>query len=356
MRYWQSIADADALHSRLGGDGMGGAELPLAACAIAVALLAGASSAVAAADDLDSGGTDSSSISDSGSGNDHTDANTYGDAHTDANTYGSDADARTPGDQSGDTPDTGDTRDTGDTGDAGDTGNAEERGGEKKPDDDDSGNNDRDKTINRMPVLIPEAPPPADFAPLPEELPPPPLEPVPPPVDLPPVVPNAPLEPDPVDVMSVGSGAGLDGHEPPVVTVPLIVPPVLAPPGHILGASLAPRATSRVGAVTPASGWAGEPAPSMRQPANSEPRLGEPRLGEPPSATVGWTGRGQLPNRSGYNNDKNLPHSRLSAIAASALPGVAGMVIMTASGICLGYRQAMAGQQLGTFGADRFLA
>jgi hypothetical protein len=330
---------------------MGGAEMPLAACAIAVVLLAGASGAVAAADGLDSGGTDSGSISDSGSA----------DNHTDANTYGSNEDARTAADtadtaDTGDTIDTGDTTDTGNTGNAGDTGNAEERRGEKKPADDDSGNNDRDKTINRMPVLVPEAPPPANFAPPPEELPPPPLEPVPPPVDLPPVVPSAPLEPDPVDVMSVGSGAGLDGHEPPTVTVPLIVPPVLAPPGHILGASLAPRATSRVGAVTPTSGWASEPAPSMRQPANSEPRLGDPRLGEPPPANAGWTGRGQLHNRTGYNNDKNLPHGRLSAIAASALPGVAGMVIMTASGICLGYRQAMAGQQLGTFGADRFLA
>jgi hypothetical protein len=43
-------------------------------------------------------------------------------------------------------------------------------------------------------------------------------------------------------------------------------------------------------------------------------------------------------------------------MAAVALPGVVGMLIMTASGVCLGYRQAMAGQPLRTQGADRFLA
>jgi hypothetical protein len=46
----------------------------------------------------------------------------------------------------------------------------------------------------------------------------------------------------------------------------------------------------------------------------------------------------------------------LSELAAGALPGVAGMLIMTACGVCLGYRQAMAGQMLRTQGTDRFLA
>jgi hypothetical protein len=43
-------------------------------------------------------------------------------------------------------------------------------------------------------------------------------------------------------------------------------------------------------------------------------------------------------------------------MAVGALPGVAGMLIMTVCGVCLGYRQAMAGQLLQTQGADRFLA
>lgn len=312
---------------------MSRAEMSIAACAITVVLLTGASSAVAAADGPDSVGTESANGSDSGSG-----TGPSAD-QTDATAYGSEEDARTAGDQSGD---------------AGHTGNADEsgevQGGENIPDDD-SGTDDRDKTINRMPVLIPEAPPVVDLAPLPEELPPVPLEPVPPPVDLPPAIPSAPLAPDPVDVTSVGSSAGAaDGNNPPILTVPLIVMPVLAPPGHILGASIAPRATPRGGAVTSASGWAGEPAPSIRQ-----PRTSGPLLREPPRANVGLTARGEVSTRAGYNHE-NLRRSRLSETAGGALPGVAGLVIITASGICLGYRQAMAGQQLHTLGADQFLA
>jgi hypothetical protein len=333
MRHLNRNTDAEAHpHASLGGGIMGRAKMPIAACAITVVLLSGASSAVAAADGVDSVGAESSNSSDSGSG-----TGPPAD-QTDANTYGSEVDSKTAGDQSGD------AGDTGDTGDADETG--EVQGGEKTPDDSGS-----DKTIDRMPVFIPEAPPVIDFAPLPEELPKLPLEPVPPPVDLPPAVPSAPFEPDPVDVMPVGSAADVaDGSHPPVVTVPLIVMPVLAPPGHLLGSSIAPRATPRGWAVTSTSGWAAEPSPSIRQPATSGQL---PR--DPPRANVGLTARGELSARAGYNHN-NLRRSRLSERAGGALPGVAGLVIITASGILLGYRQAMAGQQSQTSGADRFLA
>jgi hypothetical protein len=45
----------------------------------------------------------------------------------------------------------------------------------------------------------------------------------------------------------------------------------------------------------------------------------------------------------------------LAEMAAAALPGMAGMVIMTASGILLGYRQAKMAQLLRPEGVDRFL-
>jgi hypothetical protein len=310
---------------------MGRADVPLAACAIAVVLLAGASGAVAAADGPDSAGTESTNSSDSGSGADQ----------TDANTYGSDKDGRTAGDQAGDPGPIGDAEEPGD-----------EHGGEKNPVDGDFGSDDGDgKTINRMPVLIPEAPPPVDLAPLPAELPPLPLEPVPPPVDLPPAIPSSPAEPDVVDVTTVGSSAGLpNGEEPPVLTVPLIVAPVPVPLGHILGASIAPRTTFGGQEVTSTSRWGGETAQSIRQPATSELLLREP-----PPPSVGLTARG-LPSNRTSPSIENLGRSRLADMAAGALPGVAGLVIMTAIGICLGYRQAMAGQQLQALNADRFLA
>jgi hypothetical protein len=309
---------------------MGRADMHFAACAIAVALLAGAGGAVAAADTGDSAGSESTNNSDSASGTDQSAD------HTDASTNAGGANANTAGDQPGDT-----AQNT--------TGGAE--GGEKKPVDDNSGtdNGPGGRTINRAPTLFPEAPPPVDLAPLPEEVPPPPLAPVLPPIDQPPGEPDVP---EPVDATTVGVGAVRHGgNEPPVLTVPVIVAPVPAMPGPLLGASIAPRATFGGPAFTSSSRWAGEPAPPMRQPSTSEPLLREP-----PATNAGLTARGQTSKEAGYSTEY-VRSPRLSEMAAGALAGAAGMLIMTASGVCLGYRQAMAGQLLRTQGADdRFLA
>ncbi|MDT5327791.1 MAG: hypothetical protein QOF25_4943, partial [Mycobacterium sp.] len=219
---------------------MGRADMHFAACAIAVALLAGAGGAVAAADTGDSAVSESTTNSDSASGTDQS----------------AGANANTAGDQPGDTAQS-------------TTGGAE--GGEKEPVDDNSGtdNGPGGRTINRAPALLPEAPPPVDLAPLPDEVPPPPLAPVLPPIDEPPGV---PAEPEPVDATTVGASAVLHGgNEPPVLTVPVIVAPVPAMPGPLLGASIAPRATFGGPAFTSSSRWAGEPAPPIRQPSTSEP-------------------------------------------------------------------------------------
>jgi hypothetical protein len=311
---------------------MGRAGMHFAACAIAVALLAAAGGAVAAADAGDSAGSESTANSDSASGTDQSAD------HTDTSTNASGANANTAGDQPGDT--------------AQETTGGEE-GGEKKPVDDDSGtdNGPGDKTIGKVPTLLPEAPPPVDFAPLPEEVPPPPQAPVLPPLDVPP----APSEPEPVDAMDGASAVFHGGSGLPVLTAPVIVAPMPALPGHILGASIAPRATFGGPAFTSTPRWAGERAPAIRQQSTSEPLLREPLLRESPPTSAGLTARGQTSKEAGYTNEY-LRSPRLSEMAAGALPGVAGMLIMTATGICLGYRQAMAGQLLRPQGADRFLA
>jgi hypothetical protein len=316
---------------------MGRADKSLTACAIALMLLAGASGAVAAADDGGPAASESTGVGDSGSDGDQSD-------QTDPHPHTSGDNDRTAETQSGEVgpDDTGGEQESGDE-------SGDEQVSEKEPADDDSGSdNDRDKTINRAPVLIPEAPPVVDLGPIPQELPPLPLEPM-PPVDLPPALPAAP-PPDVVDVTPVGPRAAFpDGNDPPVLTVPIIVAPVLAPPLHVLGTSLAPRAISGAGAVTSTSRWADSPAPSLRQAATNEPLS----RGAPP-ANVGLTARAQPSNRTGYNN-ADLHRGRLAEMAAGALPGVAGIVIMTASGICIGYRQATAAQRLQPQGADRFL-
>jgi hypothetical protein len=315
---------------------MGRVDTHLAACAIAVALLTGASSAVSAADTGDSAGSGSTNSSDSASGTGESAG------HTDGSTFSAGANANAAADQPGSTAQDG-------TGRAAGSGGAE--GGEKKPVDDNSGtdNGPGGRTITRAPTLLPEAPPPVDLAPLPEEVPPPPLAPVLPPIDQPPGEPDVP---EPVDATTVGAGAVLHGgNEPPVLTVPVIVAPVPAMPGPLLGASIAPRATFGGPAFTSSSRWAGEPAPPIRQPSTSEPPLREP-----PATNAGLTARGQTSKEAGYSNEY-VRSPRLSEMAAGALPGAAGMLIMTASGVCLGYRQAMAGQLLRTQGADdRFLA
>jgi hypothetical protein len=308
---------------------MGRVDTHLAACAIAVALLTGASSAVSAADTGDSAESGSTNSSDSASGTgesaDHTDASTHS-----GGTYSGGANANTAADQPGSTA-------------QGGSGGA--KGDEKKPVDDNSGTDKGPggRTITRAPTLLPEAPPPVDLAPLPVEVPPPPLAPVLPPIDQPPGVPG---EPRPVDSTPVGASAVLHGgNAPPVLTAPVMVAPVPAVPGPILGASIAPRATFGGPAFPSSWRWAGEPAPPIRQPSTSEPL----------PTNVGLTARGQTSKDAGYPNEY-LRSPRLSELAVGALPGVAGMLIMTVSGVCLGYRQAMAGQLLRPQGADRFLA
>ncbi|MFG1934657.1 hypothetical protein ACGFK1_29080 [Mycobacterium sp. NPDC048908] len=307
----------------------------LAACAIAVALLTGASSAVSAADTGDSTGSGSTKSSDSAPGTgesaDHTKARTHS-----RGTYSGGANANTAADQPGSTAQEG-------TGDAAGSGGV--KGGKKKPVDDNSGtdNGPGGRTITRAPTLLPEAPPPVDLAPRPEEVPPPPLAPLPPPIDQPPGVPDVP---GPVDSTTVGASAALPrGNAPPVLTAPVMVAPVPAMPGPILGAPIAPPATFGGPAFTSSSRWSGEPASPIRQASTSEPL----------PTNVGLTARGQTSKEAGYPSEY-LRSPRLSDLAVGALPGVVGMLIMTAGGVCLGYRQAMAGQLLRPQGVDRFLA
>ena len=305
---------------------MGRADALFAACAIAVALLAGAAGAVASADPADAPageGTNASASDDDQSKDPSVDQSTDGDAET----YSGENDRESPGSQDNA------------SGDPGAQGSGDERDGDKEPAEEDSGNGDnRDgKTVNRVPMLIPEVP--AELIPIPEDLPPIPQEPPLPPADLPPV------DPEPIDVTMVGPGASIaEGNESPVMKLPVIVAP--APPRHILGASITARGTSRPALTSPSRG-PGELSPPPREPTTG--------LLNPPITSAGLSGPGQPANRIGYNKD-GLPRARLPEMAAGALPGVGGIVVMTAAGVCLGYRQAKAAHQLRAPGVDRFLA
>ncbi len=279
---------------------MGRAEVLFAACAVAVALLAGTACAIASADPTDTPAGESSNESSAG---DDQPANES--TVDDANTYSGDNDRTGGEEEPSDAP-------------------VEE----EKADDSGASDSREGRTANKMPSKLPEAPP-FDIIPLPEELPPLPLEP--------------PVEIDAIDVTMLGPGASSSGgNESPAMKLPAIIAPP-APPVHILGTSITVRGTSRP-ALTSSSRGPGEPSPPPRQPTTD--------LREPPITP----GIGALTAGRAGNTKENMPRVRLPGLAASALPGLSGIIVMTAAGVCLGHRQATAANRLRAHGVDRFLA
>jgi hypothetical protein len=62
---------------------------------------------------------------------------------------------------------------------------------------------------------------------------------------------------------------------------------------------------------------------------------------------------GEAPRQQGYTN--YLRSAGLSEMAGAALPGVAGILLMTLGGGVIGYRQANAGRMVRTTSAARYL-
>jgi hypothetical protein len=333
----------------------------LAAGAIAAALLlTGAGGAVAFADTpADSTASENSNSTAPDSSAAPAEHSVKAEHPVDNNTLSSSENARSPGDQADNESNGGDAKDSARE-EPGDEQIDEKQPDEKQPEEKQpdhdpgasncSGGSASDcpggKTITRVP-LRPEAPPPVDLAPLPEA----PLAPAPetpPPADLPPVIPATPVDPDTVDAGAGEAGHRPGGNEPPVLTAPFLIAPAPLPPVHILGASIAPLWPLVGRTVDPAPQWAGEPSPQLLRASSDQRQLHESSL-----TNFGLTARGQTPYRTGYAEYSSRP---LAQTAAGALPGLAGLVIMTASGICLGYRQANMAQQLRPAGVDRFLS
>ncbi len=180
------------------------------------------------------------------------------------------------------------------------------------------------------------------------------MESPPPPADLPPAIPPAPAAP--VDPGVVDAVAGEAEHHPgsnesPVLNMPFIATPGVYAPPHILGASVVPRWAATSVAAGPTPRWGngrGNATSPRRVRASTDGTL----LREPSSPYSGLSTRTGDPYRTAVNESVRRP---VSEMAAGALPGVAGIVLMTASGVCLGYRQARASQLLRVEGAGRFM-
>jgi hypothetical protein len=162
--------------------------------------------------------------------------------------------------------------------------------------------------------------------------------------------PPAAPAPEPVLDASGGVAGGSDYQATgfggaPVLSAPVVAAPVV-PPAAARFPSLPPAAAPARGlgtaAARGASGVEGSSAGSGRT------------AGPPHQAPVGTVKAmsGQAP-RQGYTDYLRRPG--LPKLAGAALPGVAGILLMTLGGGVIGYRQASAGRMIRASGASRYL-
>ena len=157
-------------------------------------------------------------------------------------------------------------------------------------------------------------------------------------------------EPEPVLDSSGGVGGGGSDYQPtdfggaPVLRAPVIAVPVL------------PAAAARFPSAPPAE--ASGPGAGLARGAGIE--CGSPNSGirtegtqaSPPAGTV-TSMSGQTPLRQGYT--EYLRTAGLPQLAGAAMPGVAGILLLTFGGGVIGYRQASAGRMVRMSGAARYL-
>jgi hypothetical protein len=141
-----------------------------------------------------------------------------------------------------------------------------------------------------------------------------------------------------VDAVSAGVAA-----EPPVLQAPLVIAPLPIPFSPAV-APVAPLGASPGAAPPPvAAVAAGADAPVIR--GSLPPKV------EPPARTL--TPMSGQATRLGYARYLRTPTA--GELAALASPGVAGLLFLTFSGGCIGYRQANSVRFLRTRDAERFL-
>lgn len=146
----------------------------------------------------------------------------------------------------------------------------------------------------------------------------------------------------------VGGGSSSGGGT-PVFQAPLMVSVpramTVAGPGP---RARAPRPGTSAEQATTAPGVAGVRTPRIRGSVAPTPGTSVAPSVAPMSAS------GQMPRPAGY--PRVLTGPTLAEIAAVALPGLAGLMLVTFGGAVIGYRQANSLRFVRTAGAERFLA
>jgi hypothetical protein len=165
-------------------------------------------------------------------------------------------------------------------------------------------------------------------------------------------VPEAPAaDPEPVidasgGIVAVGVGSDYRAAgfgESPVLSAPIVAIP-MPPPAAARFPAFPPAAAPGVGAAA-ARGGTAEPAVT----AHAVRQAGAPQ--QAPADAVKSTSV-QAP-RQGYTEYLRSPG--LPQLAGAALPGVAGILLMTFGGAVVGYRQADAGRMIRSSAAARYL-
>ncbi|CAN3131464.1 hypothetical protein ACNUDN_26525 [Mycobacterium sp. smrl_JER01] len=141
-------------------------------------------------------------------------------------------------------------------------------------------------------------------------------------------------EPEVPDVLDTVPGVGISGGG---AGAPISVPVVVTAPA--IGVAPAPRS---------ATAGAGAGSPGGPRPAGTPP----PRRTAPTGAAAEFAAPASV-QRIGYGD--YLRAAGLPQIAALALPGLAGLLVLTGAGGFVGYRQAKAGQGIRTSGIGRFM-
>jgi hypothetical protein len=155
------------------------------------------------------------------------------------------------------------------------------------------------------------------------------------------------------------SGQGGSGYEPtgdsqPIRAPVVIVPPPVAPPRPVTPPN-APPVIPPVAVTPPGGGRVGSQAQAPNSiVAGAPPRMREPAPTPAPAPATGAVPVEIRATRVGYQ--QYLRTAKASDIAVVALPGVAGLMLITMSGVVIGQRQARAGHMLRHGGAARFMA
>jgi hypothetical protein len=158
---------------------------------------------------------------------------------------------------------------------------------------------------------------------------------LPPPMQLTPELKPPATEPIAPSVIDAAPGVGVAAAQLPIppVTMPVIVAPPAGPGG---------------------GGWAGAPSspalPGTPHRATAEPPAGREPLPAKAGSNLAVPASSY---RVGYTD--YLRKAGLSQVAALAVPGIAGMLVLTGAGGLVGYRQAKAGHAVRTSATARFV-